>query len=242
MPRYGRRCARTPPSTPAATARRHAQLRPAARRHGISRECQPGFLRHAYVHAGAGAAPSRGAPTHRVAALPGAPVRQRLRAVRATHPQPGLRTLSLADHRRHLLRSRTSGSRPGCRCGLYAAIEGTLDSLSGYLSDNAHDRDPPIYAEVACTGRVFIDSRGVRAQRIEILRLATSASLWPDPGPQAQAVVELSQRYSVEVCGLGVVPPWVVANVMPQGAPPEDAAIDLDALLGTLGLRSPRSR
>src|SRR5215470_16521008 len=80
---------------------------------------------------------------------------------------------------------------PGCRCGLYATIYGTLDSLQGYLADSAHDRDPPIYAEVACTGRVFIDARGVRAQRIEILRLATSASLWPDAGLQAQAVAEL---------------------------------------------------
>jgi hypothetical protein len=131
---------------------------------------------------------------------------------------------------------------PGCRCGLYAAIEGTLDSLSGYLSDSAHDPDPPIYAEVACAGRVFVDLRGVRAQRIEILRLATPASLWPDPGLHAQAVAELSERYRVEVCGLGVVPQWVVANVMPQGAPPEDAAVDLDALLGSLGRRSPRSR
>ena len=130
----------------------------------------------------------------------------------------------------------------GCRCGLYAAIEGTLDSLPGYLSDSAHDRDPPIYAEVACTGRVFIDSRGVRAQRIEILRLATLAPLWPDPGLEAQAAAELSQRYSVEVCGLGVAPQWVVANVMPQGAPPEDAAVDLDELLGTPGRRPPRSR
>jgi len=124
---------------------------------------------------------------------------------------------------------------PGCRCGLYAAIEGTLDSLSGYLSDSAHDRAPPIYAEVACTGRVFVDSRGVRAQRIKILRLATSAPLWPDPGLQAQAVAELRQRYCVEICGLGVVPRWVFTNVMPQGAPPEDVAIDLDVLLGSLG-------
>jgi hypothetical protein len=130
---------------------------------------------------------------------------------------------------------------PGCRCGLYAAIDGTLDSLSGYLSDSARDRDPPIYAEVACTGRVFVDLRGVRAQRIEILRLATSASLWPDPGLQAQAIAELSERYRVEVCDLGAVPQWVVANVMPQGPPAEDAAIDLDALLANLGLRS-RSR
>jgi hypothetical protein len=122
---------------------------------------------------------------------------------------------------------------PGCRCGLYAAIDGTLDSLSGYLSDSAHDRDPPIYAEVACTGRVFVDFRGARAQQIEILRLAISASLWLNTGLQAQAVAELSERYCVEVCGLGVVPHWVVANVMPQGAPPDDAAIDLDALLGS---------
>jgi hypothetical protein len=131
---------------------------------------------------------------------------------------------------------------PGCRCGLHAAIDRTLDSLSGYLSDSAHDRDPPIYAEVACAGRVFVDLRGVRAQRIEILRLATSASLWPDPGLHAQAVAELSERYCVEVCGLGVVPRWVVTNVMPQGAPPEDAAIDLDALLRSLGRRSPHHR
>jgi hypothetical protein len=130
----------------------------------------------------------------------------------------------------------------GCRCGLYAAIEGTLDSLSGYLRDSAHDRDPTIYAEVACTGRVFVDLRGVRAQRIEILRLATSASLWPDPGLQAIAVAQLRQRYCVEVCGLGVVPQWVIVNVMPQGAPPEDAAVDLDALVGSLGRRSPDSR
>ena len=130
---------------------------------------------------------------------------------------------------------------PGCRCGLYAAVEGTLDSLPGYLRDSAHDPDPPIYAEVACTGRVFVDSRGVRAQRIEILRLAASASLWPDPGLRAQAVAALSQRYGVEVGGLDVVPQWVIANVMPQGAPPEDAAVDLDALLGTAGLRSSRS-
>jgi len=130
---------------------------------------------------------------------------------------------------------------PGCRCGLYAAIDGTLDSLSGYLSDSAHDRDPPIYAEVACTGRAFVDSRGIRAQRIEILRLATPASRWPDPGLQAQAVAELGERYGVEVCGAGIVPRWVVGNVLPQGAPPDDATIDLDALLGSLGLQPPHS-
>jgi len=101
---------------------------------------------------------------------------------------------------------------PGCQCGLYAAIDGTLDSLPGYLSDSAHDRDPPIYAEVACTGRVFVDLRGVRAQRIEILRLAMQAPLWPVPGLQTQAVAQLRQRYRVEVCGLGVVPQWMVTK------------------------------
>lgn len=120
---------------------------------------------------------------------------------------------------------------PGCRCGLYAAIEGTLDSLSGYLRDSARDLDPPIYAEVACTGRIFVDRRGVRAERIEVMRLATSASLWPDSGVHAQAAPELSDRYGVEVCDLAVMPRWVLANVMSKGAPPDGANVDLDALL-----------
>lgn len=130
---------------------------------------------------------------------------------------------------------------PGCRCGLYAAIEGTLDSLAGYLSDSAHDQDPPIYAEVACTGRVFVDRRGVRAQRIEVVRLATAVSLWPDPGLHALAVADLGDRYGVEVCGLDVLPRWVLANARPQGAPADGAAVDLDALLTNLGLKPPRA-
>lgn len=131
---------------------------------------------------------------------------------------------------------------PGCRCGLYAAIQGTLDSLSGYLRDSAHDDDPPIYAEIACTGRVFVDRRGVRVQRIQVLRLAMSPPLWPGPGVHAHAVAELSERYDVDVCDLDVLPTWVLANARPQGAPPDGAAVDIDALLTRLGLRAPPSR
>ena len=130
---------------------------------------------------------------------------------------------------------------PGCRCGLYAALDGTLDSLFGYLHDSAHDNDPPIYAEVACTGRVFVDARGARAQRIEVLRLAASVSMWPDLAVYKRAVSELGERYGVEICGLGAVPGWLLANVMPEGAPPEDAAVDLDALLERLGTKPPQS-
>ena len=131
-----------------------------------------------------------------------------------------------------------SAPAPGCRCGLYAAIDGTLDSLSGYLSDSAHDADPAIYAEVACTGRVFLDARGIRAERIEIIRLATTGRSWPDTFVQHQVVSELSERYGVVIDDLDVVPRWVVTNVMPQGAPPDGATIDLDALV--LNLRPAR--
>ena len=120
---------------------------------------------------------------------------------------------------------------PGCRCGLYAAIEGTLDSLAGYLLDSAHDHDPAVYAEVACTGRVFVDMRGVRAARMRVLRLAASPPAWPDPGGYAEAVHALRGRYDIDVCDLDVVPRWVLANVMPQGAPPTDSTLDLDALI-----------
>jgi hypothetical protein len=127
---------------------------------------------------------------------------------------------------------------PGCRCGLYATIDGTLDSLSGYLLDSAHDLDPPIYAEVACTGRVFVDHRGVRAQRLEVVRLATATSLWPDATGKGHAVAELRTRYGAEIVDVALIPPWVLANTQPHGAPPAGATVDLDALLVRLGLKA----
>jgi hypothetical protein len=63
--------------------------------------------------------------------------------------------------------------RLGCRCGIYGAVRGTLDSLPGYLVDTAYERDPWAYGEIGCSGRVFVDVRGVRAERAEILRLAS---------------------------------------------------------------------
>src|SRR5258708_13562607 len=69
-------------------------------------------LVHAQVHGGAGAAVPRGAAAHWLAAFPGALVGERLRAVRAAHPQPRLRTLPIADHKSHLLPRGTPPSPP----------------------------------------------------------------------------------------------------------------------------------
>ena len=126
---------------------------------------------------------------------------------------------------------------PGCRCGLYAALEGTLDSLGGYLRDSAHDDDPPVFAEVACTGRVFIDARGLRAQRIEVLRVAVAEPLWPDAGARQEAMRQLAERYGVDVTGVEAVPAWVHANDAAKGAPSDAAvsALDLDRLLHSIG-------
>ncbi len=126
---------------------------------------------------------------------------------------------------------------PMCRCGLYAAIDGTLDSLAGYLLDSAHDHDPAVYAEVACTGRVFVDMRGVRAERIRVLRVGASPSAWPDPNAYAEAVAALRRRYGVDVRDLDLLPEWVLGNRLPQGAAPEDSTLDLDALIANRGLR-----
>lgn len=113
---------------------------------------------------------------------------------------------------------------PGCRCGIYAAVEGTLDSLPGYLLDTAHERDPWAYAEVACSGRVFVDMRGVRAERAELLRIAL-----PEPSrPDRDAWRLLRERYRVPVCGLEDVPAWVTENRRRQGPPPDGVALDLD--------------
>ena len=101
---------------------------------------------------------------------------------------------------------------PGCRCGIYAVIPGALDSLPGYLLDTAHKRDPWAYAEVACSGRVFVDKRGIRAEHAEILRIALAESGWPDEATLVDAKRRLHDRYRVPISGLEDVPGWVTTT------------------------------
>jgi hypothetical protein len=110
---------------------------------------------------------------------------------------------------------------PGCRCGIYAAIPGTLDSLPGYLLDTAYDEDPWAYAEVACSGRVFVDRRGVRVERAEVIRIAAAAQCWRDVATLVEAKGALAARYGVPVGGLAEAPDWLRSNVRSQG-PPHD--------------------
>jgi hypothetical protein len=108
---------------------------------------------------------------------------------------------------------------PGCRCGIYAVVEGSLDSLPGYLLDTAYDGDPWAYAEVACSGRVFVDERGVRAERAEVLRIALAEWCWPDAAALAAAKRLLGERYGVPVGGLEEVPEWLTGNLRAGGPP-----------------------
>jgi hypothetical protein len=124
----------------------------------------------------------------------------------------------------------------GCRCGIYAAVAGTLDSLPGYLLDTAYDDDLWAYAEIACSGRVFVDMRGVRAERAEIVRIALPDSRWPDEAALDLAKRMLRQRYGVPVSGLDGVPDWVTGNQRDAGPPPDETNLDLD--LARLDLRS----
>lgn len=72
-----------------------------------------------------------------------------------------------------------------------------------------------------------------RALRDPLDRAARVSS---DPGKKQ--VEELSRRYGVEVCDIDAMPPWVLANDMPQGAPPPGVTVDLDALLGRLEVQA----
>jgi hypothetical protein len=127
---------------------------------------------------------------------------------------------------------------PRCRCGLYVAVDGTLDSLAGYLADSAHDQAPPVYAEVACTGRAFLDRRGVRVEQLTITRLATSVSVWTDTATMTQATADLTARYGIVIDALERVPAWVRDNVQPTGAPTSNIDVDLDGLAERLAPRA----
>jgi len=117
---------------------------------------------------------------------------------------------------------------PGCRCGIYGAINGTLDSLPGYLCDTAYEHDPWVYAEIACYGRVFVDKRGVRAERARLVRIALAESAWPDRASLNEASRLLRDCYGVPVGGVECIPEWVTANVRPGGGPPDGEGVSLD--------------
>jgi hypothetical protein len=117
---------------------------------------------------------------------------------------------------------------PGCRCGIYGAVAGTLDSLPGYLHDTACERDPWAYAEIACFGRVFADMRGVRVERARLVRIALPGTGCPDESAPREASRMLRDRYGVPVGGAEYVPQWLIANVRPGGAPPDDESLNLD--------------
>ena len=123
---------------------------------------------------------------------------------------------------------------PGCRCGIYAAIAGTLDSLPGYLLDTAYERDPWAYAEILCSGRVFVDMRGVRAQRARLIRIALAEECWRSRD-LAKSRRALRDRYAVPVEGLSEVPDWLTANIRDQGPPADDVPLELH--MARLGLR-----
>jgi hypothetical protein len=123
---------------------------------------------------------------------------------------------------------------PGCRCGIYAAIEGTLDSLPGYLLDTAYDRDPWTYAEVACSGRVFLDARGLRCEEALVVQIALVEESFASANERMRASEDLAVRYSVRVGSSDAAPGWLTDNSRRQGEPFETEDVDLSAVLKTL--------
>lgn len=117
---------------------------------------------------------------------------------------------------------------PRCRCGIYGAVAGTLDSLPGFLCDTAYEHDPWAYAEIACSGRVFVDMRGVRAEHARLVRIALPDSGWPGQTAPGEASRMLRDRYGVPVGGAECVPEWLTGNVRPGGPPPDSQSLNLD--------------
>jgi hypothetical protein len=109
---------------------------------------------------------------------------------------------------------------PGCRCGIDGALEGSLDSLPGYLLDTAYQGDPWVYAEIECFGTVFVDRRGVRAERARLISIAV-------PHRFASIGGRLRSRYAVAVSSLDTAPGWIEANRRETGPPPADTNLTL---------------
>ena len=120
---------------------------------------------------------------------------------------------------------------PGCRCGIYAAIEGTLDSLPGYLLDTSYDGDPWAYAEVACSGRVFLDARGLRCEEALVVQIVLAEGSFASADERGRASEGLAARYGVRVGPSDVAPGWLTDNSRGRGEPFETEGVDLSVLL-----------
>lgn len=125
---------------------------------------------------------------------------------------------------------------PGCRCGIYGAVEGMLDSLPGYLYDTAYETDPWAYAEIACYGRVFVDMRNVRAQHASLCRIALPETCYVEEATREVARRGLRERYGACVTGMEAVPGWLTAGSRDTGAPADEVHLGLD--LERLDLRT----
>jgi hypothetical protein len=131
---------------------------------------------------------------------------------------------------------------PGCRCGIYAAIEGTLDSLPGYLVDTAYDSDPWTYAEVACSGRVFLDARGLRCEEAMLVRIALVEESFASTDERVRAEGDLAARYRARVGSSAAAPSWLIENSRGQGAPEDSEWTDLSTLLEVVERSQARDR
>ena len=121
-----------------------------------------------------------------------------------------------------------------CRCGIYGAIEGTLDSLPGYLLDTSYDGDPYAYAEIACSGRVFLDARGVRSEEALLVQIALAEDSFAIRDDCARARDVLAARYCVPTHFSEAVPVWLTESVRQQGPPESAHSVDLSALMQML--------
>jgi hypothetical protein len=122
---------------------------------------------------------------------------------------------------------------PGCRCGIYAAIKGTLDSLPGYLLDTGYDGDAWAYAEVACSGRVFLDARGLRCEEAQVVQIALAEESFASADERVRACEGLVARYGVRVGASDAAPGWLTDNSRGRGEPFEAEGVDLSVLLET---------
>jgi hypothetical protein len=141
--------------------------------------------------------------------------------------QPGLTVARCLEHDH-------PAPAPGCRCGIYAAVEGTLDSFPGYLLDTAYDGDPWAYGEVACSGRVFLDARGLRCEEALVVQIALAEESFANADERVRASEGLAALYGVRVGSSDAAPGWLTDNSRGRGEPFETEGVDLSVLLKTV--------
>ena len=94
-----------------------------------------------------------------------------------------------------------------CRCGLYGVTGDLQEALAGYK--DRRSSHTLVFAEIALSGRAFVDFRAVRAEQARVLQIVVPEKLLITGFELGEPERMLTDYYGATIVGVEALPEWV---------------------------------